>query len=56
LLLQDTICRETPMPRLRNGDFVMFPKFGAYTVAGAVNFNGFDVTGAKIYYVYTSAN
>ena len=36
----DTICRDMPMPRLRNGDFVMFPKFGAYTIAGAVNFNG----------------
>lgn len=115
----DTICRDVPMPRLRNGDFVMFPKFGewaqrerggwgergraggscsscsasllatarharashartgpsgfpstaacvtppcplarragAYTLAGAVNFNGFDVCGSKIFYVYTSA-
>ncbi len=30
----DTVCRDVPMPRLRNGDFVLFPKFGAYTAAG----------------------
>ena len=49
----DTIARDVPMPRLRNGDWVLFPKFGAYTIAGAVNFNGFDVVGAKVHYVYT---
>ena len=36
----DTVCRDVPMPRLRNGDWVLFPRFGAYTIAGAVNFNG----------------
>lgn len=36
----DTVCRDVPMPRLRNGDWVLFPSFGAYTIAGAVNFNG----------------
>lgn len=48
----DTVCRDVPMPRLRNGDWVLFPRFGAYTIAGAVNFNGFDITGAKVHYVY----
>ena len=48
----DTVARDMPMPRLRNGDWVLFPRFGAYTIAGAVNFNGFDVTGAKVHYVY----
>lgn len=29
------------------------PCEGAYTVAGAVNFNGFDVAGAQRFYVYS---
>jgi ornithine decarboxylase len=48
----DTVARDVPLPRLRNGDWVLFPRFGAYTIAGAVNFNGFDVCGAKVHYVY----
>lgn len=48
----DTVARGVPMPRLRTGDWVLFPRFGAYTIAGAVNFNGFDVAGARIHYVY----
>jgi ornithine decarboxylase len=48
----DTVARDVPLPRLRNGDWVLFPRFGAYTIAGAVNFNGFDITGAKVHYVY----
>lgn len=31
----DTIVRDLPMPKLRSGDWVLFPRFGAYTVAGA---------------------
>lgn len=49
----DTIARGVLMPRLRNGDWVVFPRFGAYTIAGAVNFNGFDVTGARVHYIYS---
>lgn len=49
----DIVCRTTPLPRLRNGDWVLFPRFGAYTVAGACNFNGFPVKNARPFYVYT---
>ena len=31
----DTVARDVPLPRLRNGDWVLFPRFGAYTIAGA---------------------
>ncbi|KAL4436858.1 hypothetical protein ABPG75_003997 [Micractinium tetrahymenae] len=50
----DTVCRDVPMPRLRNGDFVLFPKFGAYTAAGAVAFNGIAVDQASVakHYIY----
>ena len=33
----DTVCRDVPMPRMRNGDWLLFPRFGAYTIAGAVD-------------------
>jgi len=42
--LADCICRDAQMPRLRNGDFVCFKKFGAYTSAGAVDFNGVSLS------------
>lgn len=50
----DTVVRDVPMPRLRNGDFVLFSRFGAYTAAGAVNFNGFgvDQQSCRKHYVY----
>eukprot|EP00887_Chlorella_sp_A99_P008014 scaffold12.g8014.t1 len=50
----DTIARDVPMPRLHAGDWVLFPRFGAYTIAGAVNFNGFDVAGAARHYIYSA--
>lgn len=46
----DIISRDAQLPQLRVGDFVFFPASGAYTIAGACNFNGFDVMGAKTFY------
>ena len=37
---------------MRHGDFLLFPKLSAYSLAGACNFNGFDVMGARIFYYY----
>jgi ornithine decarboxylase len=49
----DTVCRDVPLPLLRTGDWVLFPKFGAYTIAGATPFNGFQVHQPKTYYLYS---
>lgn len=50
----DTVCRDAMLPRLRNGDWVIFPKFGAYTSAGACDFNGYPVTKVPKFYVYAA--
>lgn len=46
----DIIGRDLLLPQMRFGDFVFFPHLGAYSIAGACNFNGFDVAGAKMFY------
>jgi ornithine decarboxylase len=51
----DTIVREHPLPALRNGDWIVFPRMGAYSIAGATNFNGFDVCGVPFFYVCSEA-
>lgn len=51
----DTIVREHPMPALRNGDWVVFPSMGAYSIAGACDFNGFNILGSKFFYVCSEA-
>lgn len=39
----DTVMRGVPLPEMRLGDFLVFDSFGAYTIAGACNFNGLKV-------------
>ena len=39
------------VPYLRNGDYLMIPNFGAYTVAGGCNFNGINMMNPKIFYI-----
>lgn len=51
----DTIVREHPLPFLRNGDWIVFPNMGAYSIAGAVNFNGFHVADAPFFYICSEA-
>lgn len=36
---------------MRNGDFLMIENFGAYTIAGACDFNGINMTKPKTFYV-----
>lgn len=50
----DIVTRDYALPSLRNGDFVLFPRFGAYTLAGAVNFNGFHVADVPFFYINSS--
>lgn len=50
----DVICRDVSnLPKLEVGDFVAFPKMGAYSWAGACNFNGFEAVWVKFFYVTT---
>jgi ornithine decarboxylase len=39
------------LPYLRVGDFLMVRSFGAYTLAGACDFNGINFTNPKIFYI-----
>ncbi len=49
----DIICRDVSLPDLEVGDFVAFPKLGAYSWAGACNFNGFEAIWVRFFYVAT---
>ena len=50
----DTVLRNEPLPRLRAGrDWLAFPRMGAYTLAGASAFNGFDATAPAVVYVWS---
>ena len=40
---------DTMMTELNNGDYVLFPDSGAYTLAGSCDFNGIEATKAKVY-------
>ena len=42
---------DVKLPYARNGDYIMIPRFGAYTIAGACDFNGINMTNPKIFYL-----
>lgn len=48
----DTVLRDYPMPQLDIGDWIAFSNMGAYTIAGAANFNGFNAMDVDIFYVW----
>lgn len=47
----DCVYKDVPLPVLRNGDWLMFPNAGAYTVAGACDFNGIEFTTPNKFYI-----
>lgn len=47
----DYIYKDVPLPELRNGDWLLFPNSGAYTVAGACDFNGIAMTSPNKFFV-----
>lgn len=49
----DVVARDIPMPLLETGDWVVFPCMGAYTMAAGSDFNGFNITQMKRYYVWS---
>jgi ornithine decarboxylase len=50
----DYVYKDIALPELRNGDWLLFPSSGAYTVAGACDFNGIAMTHPTVYYVYSN--
>jgi len=47
----DFVYKDVALPALRNGDWVVWPNAGAYTVAGACDFNGLEATRPRNFYV-----
>lgn len=47
----DVVLKDYQLPFLNIGDWLVFPNMGAYTLAGACNFNGMGVTEANVCYV-----
>ena len=47
----DCVMRNIPLPELSNGDWLMFPDAGAYTMAGACDFNGILCSKYHTFYV-----
>jgi ornithine decarboxylase len=50
----DFLYKNLQLPELRNGDWLLFPNAGAYTVAGACDFNGIAMTTPNKFYVFSS--
>ena len=47
----DCVFKDVMLPQLRVGDWLLFPCFGAYTLAGATNFNGIMAAAPDIIYI-----
>lgn len=48
----DCVNQSIDLPQLRVGDWLLFHNFGAYTIAGATDFNGIPVSHPNVFYVY----
>ncbi|KAG2447384.1 hypothetical protein HYH02_007712 [Chlamydomonas schloesseri] len=51
----DVVYKDVSLPELRNGDWLLWPNAGAYTVAGACDFNGIEFTTPKKVYVWSDS-
>jgi ornithine decarboxylase len=51
----DCVYKDVQLPVLRNGDWLMFNNAGAYTVAGACDFNGIAMTSPAKLYVFSDS-
>jgi ornithine decarboxylase len=51
----DVVLRDVPLPEMENGDWLVFPRMGAYTLCGAANFNGINSTSPSVFYVDSGA-
>lgn len=50
----DVVYKDVALPLLRNGDWLAFPNAGAYTVAGACDFNGIAMTAPAKFYLFSA--
>lgn len=50
----DTVVRDYPLPELEVGDWLLFPRMGAYTICGASKFNGINAVDVPTFYVCSS--
>jgi ornithine decarboxylase len=51
----DVLYKDHMLPQLRNGDWLLFPNAGAYTHAGACDFNGIEATNPNKFYVFSDS-
>lgn len=49
----DTVLRNVWLPELACGDWLVFPRMGAYTQAAGSSFNGFSSSEIQTHYVYS---
>ncbi|KAL2651468.1 hypothetical protein R1flu_019596 [Riccia fluitans] len=49
----DTLMRDIYLPQLQCGDWLVFPRMGAYTKSAGSTFNGFDIRDIPTFYVYS---
>ena len=47
---RDTLEKNIMLPKLENGDYFFVKNFGAYTIAGACNFNGINMVNPNVFY------
>ena len=52
----DCVFKDVMLPQLRVGDWLLFPHFGAYTLAGATNFNGIQNANPSLFYVCSQSS
>ncbi|MEW5298294.1 MAG: hypothetical protein WDW36_001434 [Sanguina aurantia] len=51
----DVVYKDVQLPQIRNGDWLLWPNAGAYTLAGACDFNGINFTCPNKYYVFSES-
>lgn len=51
----DVIVKDYLLPELDMGDWIIFKNMGAYSVAGACDFNGFRVSKPTTHYLYSES-
>ena len=51
----DCVYKDILLPELRNQDWLQFPRAGAYTVAGACDFNGINMTHPNSFCVFSDS-
>ena len=49
----DVVLSDYKLPKLGYGDWLVFPNMGAYTIAGASDFNGMGLSDSNVKYVFS---